>query len=62
MFEVKPIPTPVSFNHPQISGNVLPNHEYTVGIIGKLLLMKSSKRIWKSFLFFNFRQQLYVIY
>ena len=28
MFEVKPIPTPLGFNHPDTPGNILPRHEF----------------------------------
>jgi hypothetical protein len=31
--EVKPIPVPLGFNHPEAPGDILPRHEFTLGII-----------------------------
>jgi len=31
--EVKPIPVPLGFNHPDTPGDILPRHEFSMGII-----------------------------
>lgn len=31
--DVKPIPVPLGFNHPDTPGNILPRHEFSMGII-----------------------------
>jgi len=40
MFDVKPIPVPIGFNHPDTPGNILPRHEFSMGIIGLLKLIQ----------------------
>jgi hypothetical protein len=36
--QVKPIPIPLTAVHPEPPNDVLPKHEFTIGIIGKLVL------------------------
>lgn len=44
--DVKPIPVPLGFNHPDTPGNILPRHEFSMGIIG-MVQLTSSKRKWQ---------------
>jgi hypothetical protein len=43
MFDVKPIPVPIGFNHPDTPGNILPRHEFSMGIIGIFIITKRLK-------------------
>ena len=44
---VDPIPVPNGYIHPPPSHDVLPKHEFTMGIIGKLLNLVSTQRLGK---------------
>lgn len=52
--EVKPIPVPLGFNHPDTPGNILPRHEFSMGIIapkgsGKTTVIANLLKFYKGY-------------
>lgn len=52
--EVKPIPVPLGFNHPDTPGNILPRHEFSCGIIapkgsGKTTVIANLLKFYKGY-------------
>ena len=52
--EVKPIPVPFGFNHPDTPGNILPRHEFSMGIIapkgsGKTTVIANLLKFYKNY-------------
>lgn len=52
--EVKPIPVPFGFNHPDTPGNILPRHEFSMGIIapkgsGKTTVIANLLKFYKGY-------------
>jgi len=54
ILDVKPIPTPNAFNHPAPPSNILPRHEFTLGLIapkgsGKTTLIANLLKFYKGY-------------
>lgn len=52
--DVKPIPVPLGFNHPDTPGNILPRHEFSMGIIapkgsGKTTVIANLLKFYKGY-------------
>jgi hypothetical protein len=52
--EVKPIPVPLGFNHPDTPGSILPRHEFSMGIIapkgsGKTTVIANLLKFYKGY-------------
>lgn len=52
--DVKPIPVPLGFNHPDTPGNILPRHEFSMGIIapkgsGKTTVIANLLKFYKNY-------------
>jgi hypothetical protein len=52
--EVKPIPVPLGFNHPDTPGDILPRHEFSMGIIapkgsGKTTVIANLLKFYKGY-------------